>query len=131
MLCRHTLFSLHVLSALADTLVSCFYELKLTKLAGLFEQYVDVETGSTQLTAFSPPNKAIKAKIRMLNGFSINDAVNSLFVGSPQPSSSLDDGNIFVSLAGLLLHITTLETPFSNETVSCLVISVKYISLVQ
>ena len=114
------------LTALAETLESCFIELELDQLAGLFKNFVDVETYSTQLPAFAPPNEAIQAKIRLINGLSIINATNSLFVGSPQSSSSLDDGDIFISLAGVFLHIAKLEPPFSKETVSCLVMSAMY-----
>ena len=109
-----------MLTALAETLVSCLNELELNLLAGLFEIFVDVEPASTQLTAFALPNEVIQAKFRLINGPLVDDAVNSLFVASLQPSSSLDDGNIFVSLAGFFLHITKLEPPFSERTVSCL-----------
>ena len=117
--CTGTQTFLRAFIALAETVIDCLYEFGLDQLAGLFEQFVDVETDSSQLTVFAPPNEAIQEKIRLLDGFSINDAINSLFVEGSQPS--LDDGDIFVSLAGNFLHITKLETPFSNQTVSCLV----------
>ena len=115
----YTNLLLHAFIALAETVMNCLYEFGLDQLAGLLEQFVDVETESTQLTVFAPPNEAIQEKIRFLNGFLINDAINSLFVEGFQPS--LDDGDIFVSLVGHFLHITKLETPFSNQTVSCLI----------
>ena len=120
-------FFLHILTALAESLVTCFYELELDQLAGLFKKFVDMEANPTQLTAFGPPNKAIQEKIRLINGLLINDAVDSLFVGSLQPSWSLDDGSTFISLSGLFLHITKLEPPLTKETVSSLVTLDKYV----
>ena len=77
-----------------------------------------MQTGSPQLTAFAPPDEAVRAKLRLINGFLIRESVNSLFVEGAQPSSFFDDGDSFVSRAGLFLHVRKLEPPFSQETVS-------------
>lgn len=98
--------------------MSCFDELELQQLAGLFDLFVDIDTSSTQLTVFAPTDEAIQTSIPNLNANTIEQAVNSLFVGSLQPSSSLMDGDTLPSLAGLSLHISLLKPAFSEKTVS-------------